>query len=212
MATAAQIQGIYRRVMRVELNSYIANSVADAINSGQTTLANYISGLISQTSPSTRPALLVSNYCQGAIRESAGVDSQAAFCKQQYDYYVMIGSKDADLGPYEALGKAYWEVPAFQTKIQGLTVAQIINDAYQAALGTAPSTEVVTHFTAQHDYFYGLYVNAGTPIGNASLQAKGAMVGQILGYGARSSTAFNNKATAWLNAAANGTETYSVPL
>ncbi len=212
--SANDIQAAALKIIRRQVNSIVASSVADAINRGSTTLDNYKTQLINTTARQcTAPALIVSNYIEGAAPSASVLDARAWFCQQQYDAYVANGSANPALGPYEALGVAFASTAAFSAIVSGRTLPQVIGDAYLHAFSTVPSTSAEQNLVAQYNYFYGLYVGAGVSTTTADLQAKGAVIGQILGYaGTTTGNTLQSKATAWLYNAAGGTETYGAPL
>jgi len=213
MTTAAEVQSIYANIIRQSLNSIVASATAAAIDGGSTTKAGYIASLINQAANSTRPALLVSNYITGIAPDSATLDNRTTFCQNQYNAYVAAGSANANLGPYEALGVAFADDASFAAKVSGKSLSTIINETYTAALGAAPGSAQVTHFTSQYTYYYNLYVGAGLTSAAADNRAKAAVVGQILGYGGTNlSTTFSTKATTWLTNAGNGSPAYSTAL
>lgn len=206
MATAAEVQTVYRAVLRTDLNATTAQAVADAINNGTTSLALYQQTLVQQSASTTQAALVLSSFITGTVGDSAKVDSLTAFAKTQNDYYTnVLKSSNAQLGAYEALGRAYASdattSAAFATSYGALSSTDFINTVYAEAFGgTAPSAGALANLNGQITYFTNLYTAAGIPAASASLQAKGAVLGQILGYAVTADT--NNASTFDTNAAA----------
>lgn len=213
MSTPAEVQAVHQRIVRRQEVSAVAIAVAATIAGGNNTMANYISQLIANKAPQcTTPALIVSNYIEGAVPSSTVLDSRAWFCQQQHDAYAQAG-QNAALGPYEALGAAFSVEASFSVKVAGRTVSQVIGDAYVHAFLTLPSTASEANLVAQYNYFYALYTGAGLTTAAADLRAKGAVVGQILGYaGTTTGNTLQSKASNWLYSAGAGTETYGTAL
>jgi hypothetical protein len=213
VTTLSDVQTAHQKIVRrAEVNA-VAIAVAATIDGGTNTLANYKAQLIANKAPQcTSPALIVSNYIEGVVPASAIVDSRAWYCQQQHDAYLSAG-QNAALGPYEALGAAFGAEASFAVKVAGRTLSQVIGDVYVHAFLTLPSSAAETNLVNQYNYFYALYTGAGMSASVADLRAKGAVVGQILGYaGTTTGNTLQNKAIAWLYAAAAGTETYGTPL
>lgn len=210
--TSAQIELIQGRVIRSS-NPGTAAYIANQINLGLLTEAQYIDTLIAQAATCTKPALLIANYCEGKVPLPARVTSLAAFAQSQHDYYAATGSGNPVLGAYEALGMAFAQDPVFVPLVSGRTLDQIITAAYQSAFLALPGVPQVNHFISQYNYFNALYLANGVPAPDADLRAKGAVVGQVIGAGGMTvgSHAYN-KAQAWLQAAGTGTEWYDAAL
>lgn len=189
MATAAEIQATYKAIVRVDLNATTAQAVADAINNGTTTLAVYQAGLIQQSGATTQAALALSSFVTGTVPDSAKIDSLTAFAKTQNDYYTnVLKSGNAQLGAYEALGRAYaadaTTTASFSARYGALSTADFVAAAYGQVFTIAPTAAATANLIAQVNYFTSLYTANGIPAAQASLQAKGAVLGQIIGYAA----------------------------
>lgn len=213
VTTAADVQAVHQRIVRrAEVNA-IAIAVAATITGGTNTMANYANQMIANKAPQcTTPALIVSNYVEGAVPSSTVLDSRAWFCQGQHDAYVDAG-RNGLLGAYEALGVAFSSEASFAAKVSGRTVSQVIGDAYLHAYLYAPPAAAEVNLVGQYNYFYALYTGAGLSAATADMRAKGAVVGQILGYaGTNTSNTQYAKAQTWLYNASAGTETYSTPL
>lgn len=213
MSTPAEVQAVHQRIVRRQEVSAVAIAVAATIAGGTNTMGNYISQLIAnKATQCTFPALIVSNYIEGAVPSTTILDSRAWYCQQQHDAYVGAGQNGL-LGAYEALGAAFGAEASFSVKVAGRTVSQVIGDAYVHAFLTLPSTAAEANLVAQYNYFYSLYTGAGIAAATADLRAKGAVVGQILGYaGMTTGNTLQSKAVNWLYSAGAGTETYGTAL
>lgn len=189
MATIDDVKASYKAVIRVDLNDAAAAATAAAIDGGQLTLAQYQTSLIQQSAPTTQAALLLSSLVTGTVPTSAKLDELTAFAKTQNDYYTnVLKSSNAQLGAYEALGRAYASdattTAAFSARFGALSTADFVTAAYSTAFNTAPSAGAAANLIGQVNYFTSLYTAAGIPAAQASLQAKGAVFGQIVGYAA----------------------------
>jgi hypothetical protein len=71
----------------------------------------------------------------------------------------------------------------------------------------------VTHFQNQLDYFEGLYLGAGITSSIAVARARGAVVGQMLGFASHETgNDYHDAAVAFLQDASNGTTNYGIDL
>jgi hypothetical protein len=190
LTTVQQVQAAYLAVNRVELNETAATAVASAIDGGVTTLAAYSQGLIAQAATTTQAAFALSSFIEGAVPTSARIDSLTAFATTQHDYYVnVLQSANAQLGAYEALGKAFAADPSttadFAARYGALSTTDFVTTAYAQIFDVAnsiPSAAALANLVAQVEYFTSIYTQAGIPAADAALQAKGAVLGQIIGY------------------------------
>lgn len=219
--TSAQTNQVFKDVMREDKSGTggPAETQALLINNGIETYAQFQNAVIvnADTVNGTTPSLIVVNYMEGVTPATARLDSLASFCRTQYAYYVSIGSGQPELGPYEAMGAAYYTEAVFIAKVNGKTQTQVFQDAYTAAFGITMSQTVSDHFAAQYTYFFGLYTGAGMSIADANMKALGAVVGQILGYSgaytlAAGGGAQYTKAQTWLANASNGSPSYGAAL
>lgn len=200
MATIDDVKASYKAIVRVDLNDAAAAATAAAIDGGQISLTQYQQSLISQAAPTTVAALALSTAITGLVPTSEKLDQLTAFAKTQNDYYTnVLKSGNAQLGAYEALGRAYatdaTTTATFNARFGALSTADFVTAAYATAFSAAPTAGAIANLTAQVDYFTNLYVAAGIPAASASLQAKGAVYGQILGYAATSANAPGTPAT-----------------
>lgn len=215
MATQATIEALELREIRFLTGA--AAQEAAAINAGTSTEFAYSTALANQIGVHcTQPALCVSNYIEGVVPASGTLTVRAVFCQQQYNAYVAQGVADPSIGPYEALGSAFANVPAFTNLIAGKTATQNITAAYLYAIPSPPSPPgqaQIDHFTAQYNYFNNLYITAGIAPAQANLQAWGAVIGQIIGVGGTQFSKLNTPSLNWMiNAGFGNAPAYSVPL
>jgi hypothetical protein len=190
LTTVQQVQAVYKSILRTDLNDATAAAVADAIDNGTSSLATYQAGLIAQTTNTTQAAFALSTFIEGVVPTSARIDSLTSFAQTQYDYYAnVLKSDNAELGAYEALGKAFAAdastSASFAARYGSLSATDFVTTAYAQIFDVAnsvPSATALANLVAQIDYFTGIYVDSGIPAADAALQAKGAVLGQIIGY------------------------------
>ena len=190
LTTVQQVQAAYKAINRVDLNETAAAAVATAIDNGVTTITAYSQGLIAQSATTTQAAFALSTFIEGAVPTSARIDSLTAFAKAQNDYYTnTLKSANANIGAYEALGKAFAAdastSAAFAARYGALSATDFVTAAYAQVFdkaGSVPSAAALNNLVSQVAYFTDLYTNAGIPAADAALQAKGAVLGQIIGY------------------------------
>jgi hypothetical protein len=184
-----------------------------ALDTG-TPLSTLVQQLIAAAGDSTIPSLIVADFVNGVTPTSQKLDQLAAFAESQYAYYAAMGVANPALGPYEALGMGHAETAAFIADF-GLAIGDgtMIASAYQQAFGRAPTQAQAQHFQAQVDYFEGLYATAGLSAETGSLRARGAVVGQMLGYAAaEAGNDHADAARAFLVDASDGSVLYGTSL
>ena len=183
-------------------------------NTAGTDLAVYEEQLIERAETSTQAALLISQIVLGKVPvDGAKLTSLTAFAQAQFDAYSAKGVARPELGPYEALGVGFSSTPEFAALSAGNSNGQFITNIYVLAFGVGPGDLQVQHFQNQITYFTNLYTNAGVPAATAALQARGAVLGQIVGEAAtQEGSTLDNQAEAWLRAAADGTAVFDAPI
>lgn len=190
MATAAEIQTAYKAFYRTDLNATVAASIA---NSG-VSLDNYIAGLTAQTAPTTGAAVAIASFVTGLAPTSAKLDSLKAAADAQVASYIAMGSANPELGAFEAFGRSFATdaetTAAFTAKYGSLSTADFIGVVYGSVYGATPSAAAAANLTAQIEYFTKLYTDNAVP--NAAIAAKGAVLGQIVGYAFTSDAANNS--------------------
>lgn len=211
MATLAEVETIMANVLRKVYAT--AQTFVNLINSGAITLQQFITGQVDGAENRTKPPLIVCNYLEGAVPDSIRLTSLADFAETQFTAYQQAGVANPGLGPYEAIGAALGNTAGFIALIVGKSVDQLTDAFYRQAFGRAPTTAQLAHFASQYTYFYNLYVGAGVAPATADARAKGAYLGQLLGYaGQESASPAAGGARAWLFNAANGSPAYNAPL
>jgi hypothetical protein len=227
LTTTQQVQAAYLQINRVALNDTAAAAVAASIDGGVTTFAAYQAGLIAQVATTTTAAFALSTFIEGVVPTSARIDSLTAFAKTQFDYYTnTLKSANAQLGAYEALGKAFAADPTttatFAARYGALSATDFVTTAYASIFNNSPvpSAGALANLVSQVAYFTDLYTKAGIPAAAAALQAKGAVLGQIIGYASTGADAvgggldpstFDNNIEAQINTAANEARAETTP-
>ena len=109
------------------------------------------------------------------------------FAESQYRAYAAAGVMNPTLGPFEAFGKAYASDPTtrdrFASEYGSLSEDAFLDKGYAAVFGVAPGADARQALSGQIAYFRDLYVGAGIDPASAALEARGAVLGQIIGYG-----------------------------
>ena len=199
-------------VLRVQFSAIERNADALRLDKGLTT-TSYISELVQKAGQSTTPALIVASLLDGVTPASGRLDSLTAFAAEQFQSYQRIGVQDARLGPYEALGRGFASTDGFKAKYGAGDDASYINSAYLSVFKTGATSAQTTHFLEQDAYLEKLYLNAGMSTADSALAARGAVVGQIIGFATLATdSALGKAATAFLVDASDGQVQYGVPL
>ena len=215
MATAAEIQTAYRAIYRTDLNATVAQAIA---NSGITVDA-YVAQQLPQVAATTQAAVAIASFVTGTAPTSAKLDELKVAADAQVASYTALGSSNPQLGAYEAFGRSFatdsTTTAGFNTKYGALSTSDFVAVVYAQVYGTQPSAGAAANLTAQINYFTNLYTVNG--VANASLAAKGAVLGQIVGYAFTSSASANstldNQVQSLLTSAAKGdTTVYSKAL
>ena len=211
-ASLEKVITAFKGVLRIEPTSEQANEDAAQLDAGQTFSA-YVSSLIAQADDSTIPALIVPNFVTGLTPTSAHLDALAAFAQVQWNSYSAQGVGDPDLGPYEALGLGLSETAEFKAKFGAAQDTAFIVGAYLEAFGRAATGSQVAHFQGQLDFFENLYLSVGIADDVAAIRARGAAVGQMLGFAAsEAENDYADAAVAFLTDAADGSASYGTSL
>ncbi len=116
--------------------------------------------------------------------------------------YAAAGSVDPQLAGYESLGRA------FAAKYPGPTLVDYTDDwfivnTYGNAFGHDATPAQKQHFLDQESYFKSLYAGLGISDSDATIQARGVVIGQILAWavreeGSRLNLAVDNATTSYL--------------
>jgi hypothetical protein len=221
MTGPEQVQIAYRAIMRTEAPSFEVLQIGVRIDTGAGDLDSYIANKIEQVETSTIPAFVFAARFLGVAPSAAYLDELAGFARAQYASYVVMGSAQAQLGPYEALGRAFSATEAFQAKFGVSAISagtSFVDAAYREIFGRGASSDAFANLKGQLDYFEGIYIAAGIPAGDAAIQARGAVYGQMIGYqqtipAERALTVSDEQARAFLSVVAKGdTSAYGASL
>lgn len=187
MATIDDVTATYFAITRSEINPTVAQATADAIDGGTYSLSQYEESLINGSVTTTQAALALSAFITGAVPSEEQFNNLTAFATTQFNYYTnTLQSSNAQLGAYEALGAAYATDATtsadFAARYGLLSPTDFVNSVYSAIFGAVPSAGAAANLVSQVNYFIGIYTAAGISADVAALQAKGAVLGQIMGY------------------------------
>lgn len=211
-ALLQSVQSAAVAILRTTLSTDQAQSDAGKLASGMT-MGAYLAQLVEKAQDSTIPAVIVYDFVFGTTPDSAHLNALAPFVNTQIFSPGYQATNDPRLGGYEAMGLGLATTPQFSSLFSQGADSSFITSAYNTAFGRAPLAAQVDHFLDQIHYFEGLYVSAGIDSPTASIDARGAVLGQIIGIAA--SEANNHLALAaenYLVAVANGTASYGSPL
>ena len=209
MATAAEIQVAYKAIYRTDLNATVAAAIA---NSGISVDA-YVAQQLPQVAATTQAAVAIASFVTGTAPTSDKLDALKVAADAQVASYTALGSSNPQLGAFEAFGRSFatdsTTTAGFNTKYGALSTADFVAVVYAQVYGTQPTAAAAANLTAQINYFTNLYTVNG--VANASLAAKGAVLGQIVGYAFTSSASANsnldNQVQSLLTSAAKGDTT-----
>lgn len=134
---------------------------------------------------SSAPASAITAFLTGLSPTQFEFSTRADFCQAQYNYYAnVLHVSNPQLGPYEALGKAFGDTAVFASKY-GLSVdtstTAFVMDVYQKVFAIAPSAIQRDHFVSQVEYYTNFFKSIGAPDASAQLEARGAVMGQMVG-------------------------------
>lgn len=143
-------------------------------------------GVVAPTPVTTTvPSSVIYSFLNGGLLPNAEkLASLADFAKIQFDAYKAAGVARAEIGPYEALGRGFADTVQFKTKYGTQNTGDFVTSAYKEVFERAATGAQVDHFKGQVSYFESLYKTAGMATVVASLLAKGAILGQMLGFAA----------------------------
>jgi hypothetical protein len=135
-------------------------------------------------SVSTIPSAVIFSFFNATAPTADKLAQLAEFSKSQYEYYKSTGVARPELGPYEALGKAFAETIQFETKYGKLGLSDFVTTAYRDIFERGATSTQSDHFKSQVSYFEELYKSVGISAATAFMLAKGAVTGQMLGHAA----------------------------
>lgn len=178
MATINEIKAAHRVIARAELS----DAEAGAIVATGITFAAYVVELSSEFALTTGAAIAVSQVVTGLVPGSARLDILTPEAERQLVWYREQGVMNPSLGPFEALGRGFANEPGmgFAEKYGSLSTEDFINQVYAEVFARLPSPAAMASLKSQIVFFNELYRNEG--LENVALQAKGSVLGQIVGY------------------------------
>ncbi len=206
MATTAEIQTAYKALYRADLNATVAAAIA---NTG-ITVQQYVTQELPKVAATTQAVVAITAFITGVTPTADKLDALKIDADKQFAFYTSIGATIPALGAYEAFGRALsvdsTTTAGFNTKYGALSTTDFINTVYTQVFGTVPTPAALASLTGQINYFTKLYTDSNIP--NAALQAKGAVLGQIVGYAfvsdASANSTLDNQVAAFFQAAATG--------
>lgn len=136
------------------------------------------------------PAAAISQVVMGANPTATQMEVRAKAAQGAYDYYAnVLKVADPGLGPYESLGVSFSALDEFRgkygtsaTAVSGGGDAEFIARTYLGVFQRAATDAQQKHFTSQINYFVDLYQGAGIAAPTANMQARGAVLGQMVGF------------------------------
>jgi hypothetical protein len=132
---------------------------------------------------STMPAAALSQFVLKTNPTAAELDVRSAAASAAYEYYAdVLNVANPLLGPYESLGVSFSATSTFQSRFGSGSSLTFIAEAYDEVFLRSPSAGQQQAFEGQLSYFSGIYQRAGVAPGVAELQARGAVLGQMIGY------------------------------
>jgi hypothetical protein len=134
---------------------------------------------------STIPALMAYDAMLGRTPDQANLDALATFVNGQVNSSGYQATNDPRLGGFEAMGLALAEASPTIKALTGKDDESFASEAYQTVFGRGASSGQISHFVSQVDYFEGLYLGVGIDPSAASIKARGATYGQMLGFAAK---------------------------
>jgi hypothetical protein len=220
VATLAEIQSAYFAINRTSLDDAGAISVLTKINAGDFTLFDYIGDLSAKAASTTGAAVSLLAFVMGSTPSSEHLDELKVAADAQQASYAGMGVANPAMGAFEAFGKSLAGDPnsGFAAKYGALSGADFIAETYKSVYGQAPAPDALANLENQIAYFVDLYTKAGFDPAQAALEAKGAVLGQIIAYAfvdpvAAEKSTLDDQVTTFLAKAASGDATvYDAPL
>lgn len=216
MTTAPELQAAYRTLFRTELD----DATAARLIAAGTTLDDYIGSLLGQSWSTTGAAVAVAAFVTGSAPSSSHLTELAADARLQLESYTRLGVGNPALGPFEAFGRSFATDPTtqslFEARYGGLDTAEFIKKIYAELYCGPLSAAAYDSLAGQIAYFDDLLGRANVP--DASLAAKGAVLGQLIGYafldaGVSKNAVIDDQVAIALTGAAKGdTGLYGKPL
>ena len=133
--------------------------------------------------------MAVSQFFLGATPDETHFNDLSDFTTLQENYYAAHGAVDPQLAGYEAIGRSFASDPAFASKLAlGTDATSYFATTYAGLFGHAGGAEQVQHFVDQENYFIHIFTNAGMSAEDAASQARGAALGQLIGFAVQDGT------------------------
>lgn len=133
--------------------------------------------------------LAVSQFFLGVTPDEAKFDSLSSFVTTQETYYAAHGAIDPQLAGYEAIGRSFAADASFASSLSLATTAtDYFTTTYNTVFGHAGSAGQIQHFVDQENYFKNIYTHAGLSLSDAGAQARGAALGQLIGFAVQDDT------------------------
>lgn len=208
--TAAEVQVAYKAINRAELNLAIAQAQADAINNNNSTLDSYIAQQLAGVTSTTQAAVAITAFISGVAPSTEKLDALKVEADKQLASYAKLGVANPALGAFEAFGKSFASDPStdFAKTYEALSPADFVQTVYTKIFGAPPSAAAAANLNGQIAYFTNIYTAANIKAADAALQAKGAVLGQMVGYAfttdSKAVATLDNQVATFLTAAAKG--------
>jgi hypothetical protein len=231
--TAQNIQNDYLAIVRTALPLDQATTIANAINTGTQTEAQYVSGLLSQVADTTIPALAVEGSMYGAVGSSAEVTmlttqflpaqvtnaishglNPVVYASEALGLAFAFGNETGSTAFATGFGPARPDMP--NSTAGDATYAAAASSAIFSAASTTNLVNAIAGWVANWKAFYSSHSIPGISNPTAAqidLAARGAAWGDAVGVGlANNLGPLNGQAINFLEDAAQGTGVYSAAL
>jgi hypothetical protein len=158
--------------------------------------------------------LAVWQFFAGVTPDQTQFEKLTSFVAVQETYYASRGVGDPQLAGYEAIGRAFAADASFTERLSlGTGATTFFTETYSSVFGHAGTTEQVQHFVDQENYFKQIYRSAGLSEIEAAAQARGAAIGQLVGFAVQdASTPYGIGVASFYGDAADGNFTYGKSL
>lgn len=131
------------------------------------------------------PAAAITQVVTGSDPTTAQMDVRSKAAQAAYDYYAnVLKVADPSLGPYESLGVSFSSLDVFRAKYGSSAGSdgEFITKTYKSVFLRDATDAQQKHFASQISYFSELYLGAGLDAVTANMQARGAVLGQMIGF------------------------------
>lgn len=146
--------------------------------------------------------------------DEAQFNALSDFVSTHETYYASIGAVDPQLAGYEAIGRGLASDASLAVKLAlGTDATSFFTATYQAAFGRGGSADQIQHFVDQENYFKAMFTSAGLSQADAEAQARGAAVGQLIGWAVQdASTPYGQGVANFFGDASDGSVVYGQSL